>query len=200
MYPSAIACTSEPPSAAAYCTGTTWVVDGAILPTVITISGPVVITGNVTLSPTSTLVIVDGNTVPIVQGATVLSGTLNITLAEEPLDGRTVQVLNGNGISGSFTSINVAAPRSKNCTDIGGAAQVQGNTLAVLISVSDRRCGSSKSAFERHKTAIIAGSAVGGVVLLAAVVILVLLVFQRKRILPCLFSETKKSEQAWVIR
>lgn len=201
MYPSSIACTSEPPSAASYCTGTTWVVDGAILPTVITISGPVVITGNVTLLPNSTLVIIDGNTVPIVQGTTVLSGTLNITLATEPLDGRTVQVLTGsNGISGSFSSINVASPRSKNCTDISGTAQVQGSTLAVLISVSDRRCGSNKSQLERHKTAIIAGSAVGGVVLLAVVAIVALLAFQRRRILPCIFSETKKSEQAWVIR
>jgi len=139
-------------------------------PTEVTISGnqTVLINGNVTLQPTTVVVIETsaGNTAPIVvDGSLTLNGTLSIQLQQAAVDGSVIPIIRVGAsgvVQGTFSRVNVSAA-NRGCERVSGS--FDRSTLGVTVSVGSGGCkgkGLSKGA--------IAGIVVGAVIVVAAVV------------------------------
>lgn len=151
--------------------------------------GVVIVSGNFTLDPMGTLVvIVSQNTVGglDVDGCVELQGTLQVVFRVRPTDGlilpRVIKVTAGTGnclISGEFSNIVIVNEYGDAACDKISADPLgddTGSTLSLLIHVEDT-CGHGNQARTRW---IIIGSAVGGVMLVVGIA-LVIVYFAVKR-------------------
>jgi hypothetical protein len=132
------------------------------------VNGPTVIPNNLTLPPSSTIVVnASSGGIITVNGTAVLGGTLTVVVSSS----QSVTVLTATSVTGNFVAVNVV-PNYQNCGGVQGTASYTSSTVSVTIQ--DPGCPSPNKA-------LIIGLVVGLVVVFATVAAIVGVIIHRNR-------------------
>lgn len=169
-----------------------------------------VVVGDLVLTNSSVVLVTPGGVLNIT-GTIVLGGVIVIAFpaSQPPQDGEFVPVLNAGNVTGAV--VRVELQYTRDCGDATGTPQTTETSFGVLISV--KGCGHRYAqsvlslaavclvltcCSNRKRTAIIAGSVIGGVILLTALIVAAFLVARKMGWGRTLFQQREARNQSYL--